>query len=533
MVQENSNIFLGSGASLTLVPELDFYFTPATVSTTAIQLLQSTLAQFQLVTDMYVGCTLDFYNNTLYESSHTITSNDNDTFTITPATATAVVISEDHFVLRGYGAPCPAPDSDNDGTGRLRLHADNWLGLVETAAFPNIEVEMKQLNLSLGGTRNFTHQYKGIETASGGNLALICNQVTWLYYFLGKCSAISFAGGLNNLEHPAADGHTGTAEHKVYLEGTSTTSHIDTGPLFHRVNTVSGATHIVPPINKLLYSAPQTNHDSVTYPMTDSTLVNYVFEEANDGTLPSFALEQSMSKLATNPLRTDVDNDGLEDLNFVRVARGNRVNTLTLTANENEEVKMTMDLNTRAVNTLDKTQTAGYDARGGQEGNVQNTDGEDGLFNFTADAGHLEPFFFSEGTIEIFGNAFLKITNFTLTMNNNLMDKRFLGVGNKSVKEGIPAQRSYEISLTALVTDDKLFTELLNQDENNDLTQSLKLSFTKNAAQESFSLEFDDYFTTANTWTIPEDKGPITVEATLMPRTLTNCNTTTHWLLLG
>ena len=529
MAIENNNIFLGSGASLTLIPEVDFWFQPATTSTTEIQFLQSTLAQFQLVNDMYVGCTIDFYDNTLYVSSHTVTSNDHDTFIISPATSNAVVIAEDSFVLRGYGAPCPAPDSDDDGTGRIRLSADNWLGLVESATFPNVEVEMKQLNLSLGGSRNWTHQYKGIETASGGSLNLMCHQATWLYYFLGKCQAISFAGGISASEHPS-NYHTGTASHKLYMEGTNTTSHIDTGPLFHRINSVGdGSTptvHIVPPINGIVYSAPQTTHDSVTYPMTDSTYVNYVFTEANNSELPSFALEQSISKLATNPLRTDIDNDGKEDLNFVRIARGNRVNTLTLTANENEEVKMTMELNTRAVNTLDKSQTVGYDSRGGQE-----TDRS--LFNFTADSGHLEPFFFSDGTIEIFGSTFLKITNFTLTMSNNIVDKRHLGIGNKSIKDGIPAQRNYEISLTALVTDDTLFTELLNQDENNDLTQSLKLVFTKNSGGEAFTLEFDDYFTTANTWTIPEDKGPVTVEATLMPRTLTSCSTTTHWILQG
>ena len=52
-----------------------------------------------------------------------------------------------------------------------------------------------------------------------------------------------------------------------------------------------------------------------------------------------------------------------------------------------------------------------------------------------------------------------------MTINNNLQDKRFIGVGNKSIKEAIPAQRTYEISFTAMVTDDKLFEELLNQTE--------------------------------------------------------------------
>lgn len=525
MAVENSSIFLGSGATMTMVPELDFFFKAQTTSTTAIQIETTNAVQFQLVDDMYVGCTLDWYDAGVYASSHTITANDHDTFTITPATSAAVVTADDEFVLRAYGAPCPAPDSDNDGTGKTRLHADNWLGLIETATFPNIEVEMKQLNLSLGGSRNYTHQYKGIETASGGNLALMCNHVTWLYYALGLCTQLSAA---NATVDPPSNYHTGTAADKLYFHNKdSNTSHVNEGPFIYRVNSVSGADHIVPPILNTVEDTP-ADLDSMVYPVTDSSLITYKFEESNTAHLPSFALEYSLSKLATNPYQSDNDADA-EDLNFVRVARGNRVNTLTMTANENEELKMTLDLNTRAVTEIPQAMAVGtgYESRGGQATNSS-------LFNFTTDEGHLEPFFFSDGSISIYGNTFLKITNFTLTINNNLQDKRFVGVGSKSIKDGIPAQRTYEIAITALVTDDTLFTELLNQNENNDTSQSLTLTFSKaNTPSETFTLEFDDYFTTANTWTVPDDKGPITVEATLMPRTLTNCTTTTHWVLQG
>ncbi len=530
----DSGIFLGSGASMTFVPEVDFYFQPATTSTTQIQFLQSALAQFQLVDDMYVGCAIDWYNAGVYTSSHTVTSNDNDTFTITPATSTAVDISADSFVLRAYGAPCPAPDSEDDGTGKTRLHADNWLGLIETAAFPNIEVEMKQLNLSLGGTRNFTHQYKGIETASGGNLALMCNHVTWLYYALGKCTEVTPAS-TSTSNHPT-NYHTGTNSHKLYIDdGATANSHIDEGPFIHRVNAVGSAgasVHIVPPINPLVESAPQTNFDNITYPVAATGgYITYKFEESNSDHLPSFALEYSLSKLAgTVATHYQSENHAsAEDLNFVRVARGNRVNTLTMTANENEELKMTMDLNTRAVTGIPQTMATGtgYESRGGLH-----SDENSSLFNFTSEPTHLEPFFFSDGSISVFGQEFLKITNFTLTINNNLQDKRFVGVGNKSIKDGIPAQRNYEIAITAMVTDDTLFTELLNQDENNVASESIDLVFTKDSG-ESLTMAFDDYFTTANTWTVPDDKGPITVEATLMPRTLTNCTTITHWVLQG
>jgi len=525
MAIENSSIFLGSGASMTLVPELDFYFKAQGTTVGSIQIETTNAVPFQLVPNMYVGCELDFYDDGVFTSTHTITANDHDTFTITPDTG-AQDASEDSFILKAYGAPCPAPDSDNDGTGKTRLHADNWLGLVETAAFPNIEVELKQLNLSLGGSRNWTHQYKGIETASGGNLALVCHQVTWLYYALGKCTELSVAGGLSTSEHPT-NYHTGTTAHSLYYHGTSATSHIDEGPFIYRVNSVSGVNHIVPPLS-FIVDDTVADLDSITYPTaTTGEFITYKFEETNGSHLPSFALEYSLTKDVANNFQSDQDADA-EDLNFVRVARGNRVNSLTLTANENEEVKMTMDLNTRAVTPVPQTlasPSTGYESRGGQTANRS-------LFNFTAESTHLEPFFFSDGSLSVYGQQFLKVTNFTLTINNNLQDKRFIGIGNKSIKDAIPAQRDYEISLTALVTDDKLFTELLNQDENNAAGESIDLVFTKNSG-ESFTLAFDDYFTTANTWTVPEDKGPITVEATLKPRTLTNCTTTTHWVLQG
>tara|TARA_R110001583_G_scaffold30210_8_gene104698 strand:- start:18427 stop:19992 length:1566 start_codon:yes stop_codon:yes gene_type:complete len=521
MAVENTDIFLGSGASLTVVPELDFFFKPQTTSTTSIQIETANAVQFQLVDNMYVGCLLDWYDNGVYTSTHRITANDHDTFTITPATASAVVTADDSFVLRRFAAPCPAPDSANDGSGRVRLNADNWIGLIESATFPNLEVEMKQLNLSLGGSRNFTHQYKGIETASGGNLNLVANQLTWLYFALGKCTQLSFAGGTNTGQHPT-NYHTGTQAHGLYFHGTSSTSHIDEGPFIYRVNSVSGVDHIMPPL--MIGDQTVADIDSMSYPIAATgQYATYKFEETENADLPSFSLEYTLSKLTgTNIYANDTDSDA-EDLNFVRIARGNRVNTFTLTANENEEVKMTMDLNTAAVTPI--PQTTAYEARGGQADNS-------GLFNFTAQPTHLEPFFFSDGTIEVYGTTFLKITNFTLTINNNLQDKRFVGVGDKGFKEGIPAQRTYEIAITALVTDDTLFTELLNQDENNNTAQSIKLVLTKDSG-ESLTLEFDDYFTSANTWTVPDDKGAITVEATLMPRTLTNCTLVSHWILQG
>ena len=144
---------------------------------------------------------------------------------------------------------------------------------------------------------------------------------------------------------------------------------------------------------------PTSSATNVANPIT------YKFEEANGEKLPSFALEQTLAKSSTLTTRTS-PSGASEDTTFVRIATGNRVNTFTMTANENEEVKMTMDLNSSAVNALD------IDEEMYARNNVAEVENFSNRKN--AQAGHLEPFFFSDGIFSAFGHIFLKITNFTL-----------------------------------------------------------------------------------------------------------------------
>lgn len=540
------DIFLGSQASLTLVPEVDLYIpiNHSSSNYTSLEAHDDWEAHFLMVNNLYVGCLVEFYDadatdgTTIPQSTHTITSNTANTIVITPAISSDITLADGDFIhIRGYGAPCVG---EKNSTTK-RLNADNWLGLLESATFPNLEVEMKQLNLSLGGSRNFTHQYKGIETASGGNLGLIVNHGAFLYYALGKCTEITATFGNPSARSPTdlLNAHgTPTVDDRrhVYLESANSTGEhtvntfLEQGPIFYK--TARGSDTLVPPI----LSGFDTAATSELLNRTTSTAtalsqpITYKFEEANGEKLPSFALEQTMAKSST--LTTNTASDS-EDTTFVRIARGNRVNTLTMTANENEEVKMTLDLNSRAIHSLDQDEN--YEARAGITDNRQ-------LFNFEQtndssttdkDAEFLEPFFFSSGLFSVFGQQFLKITNLTLTINNNLQDKRFIGVGNKSIKEAIPAQRTYEVSFTAMVTDDKLFEELTSPTEIGDTsTTLLTLQFDK-ANGEQILMKFQDYYLSAANFTIPDDKGPITVEGTVMPRTLNSCTVKTHWVLQG
>lgn len=526
----NTDIFLGSGASITFIPENDIYIGGRKLDNSAFNGAELTQIEvdalfsgdFSLIIDLYKGCLVERYNSSdELQSTHRITANTVDNITITPSASPA---ANDYFVIKSYGSPVPAPTDT-----AKRLLSDEWLGILESATFPTTEVEMKQTNLSLGGSRNFTYQYKGITSFSGGNLGIVANHGAWLYYFLGKCTNVNAT-----VAQPVATPtiyQTGNASdnNKVFIEASGVTAGTgkdianvsETGPLFFR--TIGNK--FCPPLSPHLHTL--NDMDTLTRPSGTTSIsdaITYTFDEQDGDLLPSFSLEQNLSKLTgTNQYRTN-NASGAEDLNFVKIARGCRVNTLTMTANENEEVKMTLDLNTRNVHDL--AQDEQYDARRG-------VDAETSFFNYesTTNTDQMrEPFFFSDGTFKVLGETFLKINSLTLTMSNNLQDRRFLGVGSKNIQEAIPAQRTYEISFTGHVSDDALYTALLNDSENT--TQTIELVFTK-ANGETITLNFTDYFVSANNFPLTDDKGPIVVEATVMPKNMSLCTVKTHWVLQG
>jgi len=535
----NEDIFVGSGANLAFVPELIFsdYIDASESDENTVTMLDLHSADIELVPNLYKGCTVELFDYDLGVSSiHVITSNTTTTFDFSPdhAFSGGFEGDSDWFHIHPYGAPCPAK---RVASNSLKLNADNWMGIVETATFPNTEIEMKQMNLSLGGTRNFTYQYKGMETSSGGNISLIANHGAWLYYALGKCTGVKLTS-VSGSTVPANNllAESGTTN-QVYFDtedtedtewdgSTAEDGHLFQGPIFYRT---AGDTTLMPPVVLGIDTPAQLNKVTVsTFPsgIIDEA-ITYTFAEANGADLPSFSLEHSIAK-TTNTTATQGTTTETETL--VRIARGNRVNTLTMTANENEEVKMTMDLNTRTVDYINDLITVTDGSVVYTPRNAVTTDSS--LFNYNSNAEALEPFFFSSGLFQCFGQTFLKITNLTLTINNTLTDKRFVGIGSKAIKDGMPAQRTYEIAFTAMVTDDKLFQELLNNSEDLGATNQIVLQFDKDS-NEQILLNFQDYFLSTATLTVPDDKGPITVEGTVMPRTMSKCEVKTHWILQG
>ena len=604
----NKDIFLGAGTTLTHIPECDLYLgvgrenddsvfpTNGSLETTEVKASALFLTNFSLIDNLYVGCLIERYSqdDTLM-STHRVKSNTSTTITTTHSFKPHAT---DYFVIRAYGAPTPAPTST-----AKRLLSDQWLGILESATFPTVEPEMKQLNLSLGGSRNYSYQYKGITAIGNGDLSLMANHGAWLYYFLGRCTELTCTTAA--LGGAIADRFTANASDSgdIMIESVDSSQDavtsgaiqgfVETGPIFYRTI----GTDICPPMadsavgdltEVRTLTRPTISSGSITNPIT------YKFEEANTDHLPSFAMERSDSKLAaTTPFRTDTSSitltsgvtDGTttityasnttveigmlisgtgipthtriaeiksptsaeltnvatasgsglsftvtedEDNAFIQIARGCRVNTLTMTANENEEVKMQLSLNSRNVHLPKEGEI--YDGRRGisNDANFFNYEGETTGANAAQE--FREPFFFSDGRFTVLGQEFLKINTLTLTMNNNLQDKRFLGVGSKDIQESIPAQRTYEIAFTGHVTDNALYKALRDDAEN--ITQTIELVFTKPNG-EAITLNFTDYMVSANNFPISDDKSALVVEATVMPRNLSLCTVKTHWVLQG
>ena len=597
----NNEVWMGSGASVTLVPESDLFLgyknagwssslatDDATKGQYRINLANvhsqvdaggaAFNAKYLLVEDLYTGCIADFYNAAgTFLHSRVISGNSTDDIYFNEQYH-ASTDDNSYVVIRKFGTPVVGPiRADASGsTNQPTLLADNWLGLVNTITFPNPEIEMLQKNLALGGSRNFTHQFKGMENAAGGNFEVSANHGSWLYYALGKCTNINatfsaashtdnFVTGTEGflLDHGTTSDYSGD-------DGPSQTSVGGTGfheqgPFFYR----GVGTTLCPPV------LPSDADDDASAGGTDvndlekltqatettgtiATPIVYTFGEANGSELPSFTLEhviekgsptQSLLSDGTDQTYSTSANDSLtqtlrvSDKVFSRIATGNMVNTLTLMANEGEELKMSMDLMTKQIvrpQSNDTTSAAGsaYFARRGV------TDERD-LINFGSGAGganasvdtFLKPFFFHDGSLSMFGQQFLKITNFTLTINNNLQEKRFIGNYKKGSKSILPAQRMYEITLSGMVTDSLLFDQLVNESENTSdgsgsLDQYINLNFTKENG-EQIVLEFKDYMVSMANFPIPEDNSPFIVDATIMPRTLKTCTVKTHWVLQG
>ena len=297
----------------------------------------------------------------------------------------------------------------------------------------------------------------------------------------------------------------------------------------------------MPGAGAALLTKPSVNSSGI-----GQSLITYTFSERNDNILPTFALELTQEKGSNLQSIPMVDRNTYNETVYSQIYPGCMVNSMTISANENEEIKSTLSLNVKRVfETPDGYVSKGYDA-------INNITSEPKrLFNFgqltgddadVTEQNHslVEPFYFSDGTISLFGTDFMRVSSMSLTINNSITDKRYIGQYSKQIKMAVPAQRTYELTMNAQVTDRRLFDELRRQSPHRfalaaaetDSTKHalIQLLFTKNNG-ERIKLQFDDYMITTNSWPVPDDKGVIAVDFTIMPLKIGVVDAVSAWVM--
>lgn len=509
----------------------------AVPSTNAVFTLNpSFTAELLLVPNLYRGCILEFYLDTsdnTFTDKAMIISNTANTITVANTIDSAIMSSASSYygVIQHIGAPVPAP---KDGSNP-RLLSDTWIGLTDQVTVPQTQIEMKTIALN-SGSRSMAYQFKGAETTSGGSFTLSANNFSWLYYALGS-KEITTVSNESPVTMTSDDFFTSTGltgNNFIYDSNVNTAG-------FHR--TIGNV--VCPPLNKQK-GMDDTDIKSVNLAQTSGAITNkitYTFSENNSADLPSFALEYTLKKpasMATEEVDiTETTVNGvtrdISETVYSKIYPGCQVESVNLTADAGQEMKMTVNFNSKNTFTAPNNYVTANKTTDLQE-----------WVNFGSPAGgqssiseeQLRPFFFSDGTIEMFGQEYIRIENMTLDIANSLQPKRFIGRYDKNSQTHIPGQRTYNLSFTGLVTDNLLFEEMRNNAATSlsgtDGNQ-IKLTFTKDTAtnDETLSMVFKDYMVVTADFPLTNDKGPITVNWSIVPLELHSCTHTTNWIIQG
>ena len=507
----SNEIYTGSGASVTLIPEMEFIIsegfgtTKGSVNllerdgTTKTTLKWTVNNSSRLVPDIYKGCMAKIEK---YNASGTSLS-DPETLLIKSNTEGTLVFAHNldtdsdvrwyKCTILSFGTPIYSPAAIG---GKPSLLADNWLGLVETFTPPTITPQVKQLNLALGGTRNFGFQFHGSEDIGEASIDVSLNNGSWLYYALGKMSYSANQVNTKTLNASLENG-------KAYGLTSS-------GSKIHRVED----SKILPPIDA---GETKTNYKQITGDVT------YTFSENDSGDLPSFALEVTNEK--GNVTDANYFQDASKERLMSHVYTGCQVNTLTLNFEEGQEVKASVSAQARKAHRTDTNYTP--------KRMVRTTSS---LFNYPSDVNDNTPYMYSDGTLKMYGQTLGRVKSGSVTIANTLTPHKYIGSYDRTITTAHTAgQRTYEIQLTLMITDRTIWDELRKQTETNDTSSNdvlIEIEFAKSDT-DKITLKFNDYITTAVDVPFPTDKGPLEVSITAQARTLNTCEYTGKWIIQG
>ena len=406
-----------------------------------------------------------------------------------------------------------------------RLLSDTWIGLANSIGIPDTSIETTQMNLVAGGTRNFQYQYKGVETTGNGNINLMANSFWPLYYALGKKSISSIAAA--ETSHTPTDQFTLSS---LPAESGSGTSFIysETEDSIHRTE----GTKICPPLTT---GATMGSHLLINNNDVENDFITYDFSEENGQVLPSFALEYTLKKADQT---ATVATDSAKENVYTKIYPGTVVGTLAMAGDVNGPV--TMDLGLSHKNTF--VAPANYETFNGATDvkefvNYRGRQGQTETLASDSDADTeplMRPFFFADGTISMFGQDYIRLSSFNLSIENSLQPQRYIGRYDKNSQTHLTGQRTYSLSFTGHVTDAAVFNELQSQLATalSSATSEIVLRFTKENGEE-LQMKFRDYMVTQATFPVADGRGPVEVSWTIQPLTLHECSHTTYWAIQG
>ena len=500
-----------------MIPETNIFLGAACTVSGAVLTLVS--QPFELVTNLYTGCTVEMTGSSTTQRL-VVKSNTHTTITFNE-TITTLGGTNISATILPFGAPSPAIYGDANTTSKPSLLADNWLGLVNTFSPPNIDVEVAQMNLALAGTRNLQYQYKKGETVSGGSLDVSMSHGGWLYYVLGQISSVTSTVGADAVANSAAGKLLST----------------DDSTKFYRA------------LGSTATAYPPTSTAITALDVLTNNPIHYTFTESNGQDLPSFALEVTYEKegidnshyyVGSNNRLTAEESNGTNDDTlksfetshteiYSRVFTGCQVNSTTISFDEGQEVKQTLDLVTRSAFDVPNGYVPKRLVR--EPKNLHNYTG-DGTLALTSE--DRRPYLFSEGSITLFGNTVARVKSGSITISNNITPQRFIGAYTRGITSAhIPAARTYEVSMNMLITDTDLWNDLrAEQGENLDAATKIKIKFSK-STDDFISITLQDFITQTLDIPFPEDKGPVEVAATFSARTLANCEYSGKWIILN
>lgn len=530
-----NEVWVGAGAAVTFIPENNIFLgATCTHSGSTLTMINT---NFAMVPDIYIGCTVK-----MTEGSDTqfaiVKTNTETTLVLGEVINTDIASGSTIAWLLPFGAPSPGPKPATTATRETALLADNWLGLVNTFSPPSIDVELAQLNLAVAGTRNFRLQFKKGETVSGASLETSMSHGAWLYYTLGRISTVDHATTQVNISSCTANDIVTSGADKTDL---------------YRVLAGDNS-------NALALYPPTDMANGASYKLGSDNIL-YTFTESNGQDLPSFSLELTYEKegiiaseyyVGSNSRLADsvtddsmhgsataagVFSDSHTDI-FCRVFTGCQVNSMTLNFEEGQEVTQSLDLVTRRAFDVPN----GYHPKRGIR-----TGASDDLANFQnylgTDATDKLPYMFSQGELTLFGSTVSKVKSGSLTIANNITPQRYIGNYNPEItSQHIPAQRTYEVSLTMLITDSDLWNDMrAKSGENLDAATKIELRFSKDGnfdyasdkTADYFIIELRDFITQSVDIPFPDDKGPLEINATFSARTLANCQYSGGWVILN